>query len=158
MSDHSHKPIMYLTAGLLFFVVFQFTQILVDRGQLEKAKAATAERIAQADKVLADSQKMLDQLNNIATGTQRLADAGNPNAKDIVAQLNRMGIKINPNYKEDQAKAAAAAAAKASGKPEEMKDGKPAEAPAAAPAPEGKEAPAAPPAPPAPAPEAPPAK
>lgn len=157
MSDnHSHKPMMYLTAGLLFFVVFQFAQVLIDRGQLEKAKAATAERIAQADKVLEESQKMLDQLNAIATGTQRLADAGNPNAKDIVGQLNRMGIKINPNYKEDQAKAAAAAAAKAAGKPEEMKDGKPAEAPAA---PAKDAAPPAPPAPPAaPAPEAPPAK
>ena len=83
---------------------------MTDRANLEKAKSAVADRIVEADKVLAENQKMLDQMNAIATGTQRLADAGNANAKEIVTQLNRLGIKINPNYKEDAAKAAAEAA------------------------------------------------
>jgi septal ring factor EnvC (AmiA/AmiB activator) len=128
MSDnHSHKSTTFLAAALLFFVIFQLTQILADRSSLEKAKTQISENVTQADKVLADNQKMLDQLNAIATGTQRLADAGNANAKEIVAQLGRAGIKINPNFKEDQAKAAAS---KAEGKPAEgeaapMEEGEP---------------------------------
>ncbi len=102
MSDHNHQSITILAAALLGFSLFQFTQILADRENLHKAQEQVQKNIEQADKVLADNQKMLDQLNAIAIGTQRLADAGNPNAKEIVAQLNRLGIKINPNFKPGQ--------------------------------------------------------
>jgi hypothetical protein len=42
---------------------------------------------------------MLDKLNDVAIATQKLANAGNSNAKEIVGQLNRAGIKINPDFK-----------------------------------------------------------
>ena len=102
MSDHNHKSITILAVTLLGFGLFQFTQILADRDGLHKAKEQVQKNIEQADKVLAENQKMLDQLNAIAIGTQRLADAGNANAKEIVAQLSRLGIKINPNFKPGQ--------------------------------------------------------
>lgn len=102
MSDHNHKSVTILAVALLGFGIFQFTQILADRDSLHKAQEQVQKNIEQADKVLADNQKMLDQLNSIAIGTQRLADAGNPNAKEIVAQLTRLGIKINPNFKPGQ--------------------------------------------------------
>jgi len=102
MSDHNHKSITILAVTLLGFGIFQTTQIMADRDGLHKAKEQVQKNIEQADKVLADNQKMLDQLNAIAIGTQRLADAGNPNAKEIVAQLSRLGIKINPNFKPGQ--------------------------------------------------------
>ena len=108
--NHAHKSVALLAAGLLIFTLFQFWQVLGDRSQLAKAKEAMETRIAEADKVLAENQKMLDQLNAIAIGTQRLSEAGNPNAKEIVNQLNKLGIKINPNFKEDQEKAAASQA------------------------------------------------
>jgi hypothetical protein len=102
MSDHNHKSVTILAFALLGFSVFQFTQVLVDRDSIHKMQEQTAKNIEQADKILADNQKMLDQLNAIAIGTQRLADAGNNNAKEIVMQLNRLGIKINPNFKPGQ--------------------------------------------------------
>jgi hypothetical protein len=102
MSDHNHKSVTVLAVALLGFTVFQFTQILVDRDNIHKMQDQAKKSIEQADKVLADNQKMLDQLNAIAIGTQRLADAGNNNAKEIVTQLNRLGIKINPNFKPGQ--------------------------------------------------------
>lgn len=96
-----------LAVSLLAFTVFQMSQILIDRSNLHKFTEQAQENNTKADKALADDQKMLDQLNAIAIGTQRLAEAGNANAKEIVQQLNRLGIKINPNFKEDQEKAAA---------------------------------------------------
>lgn len=102
MSDRTHQSITIIAATLFGFSIFQFTQILADRDNLHKAQEQVQKNIEQADKVLADNQKMLDQLNAIAIGTQRLADAGNPNAKEIVAQLSRLGIKINPNFKAGQ--------------------------------------------------------
>ncbi len=105
MSDdhnHNHKSVTILALALLGFTIFQFTQIFVDRDNIHLMQDQVKKNIEQADKVLADNQKMLDQLNAIAIGTQRLADAGNTNAKEIVVQLNRLGIKINPNFKPGQ--------------------------------------------------------
>lgn len=105
MSDdhnHNHKSVTILALALLGFTIFQFTQIFVDRDNIHLMQDQVKKNIEQADKVLADNQKMLDQLNAIAIGTQRLADAGNANAKEIVVQLNRLGIKINPNFKPGQ--------------------------------------------------------
>ncbi|NDE91172.1 MAG: hypothetical protein EB059_08585 [Alphaproteobacteria bacterium] len=109
MSDHNHKSVTILAFALLVFSVFQFTQILVDRDNIQKLQQDVKKNVEQADKVLAENQKMLDQLNAIAIGTQRLADAGNANAKDIVQQLTRLGIKINPNFKPGQEEKGAAA-------------------------------------------------
>ncbi len=113
MSDHNHNSVTILAFALVGFTIFQFTQILADRDNIHKAQEQVQKSIEQADKVLADNQKMLDQLNSIAIGTQRLADAGNPNAKEIVAQLNRLGIKINPNFKPGQEQVQQPAAAPA---------------------------------------------
>jgi septal ring factor EnvC (AmiA/AmiB activator) len=113
MSHHSHKSVTVLAVALFGFTLFQLNQIFLDRDNLHKAQEQTVKNIAEADKVLAENQKVLDQLNGIAIGTQRLSEAGNANAKEIVAQLTKLGIKINPNYKEDQEKAEKAAAEKA---------------------------------------------
>lgn len=116
MSDcQTKKSVAILAVALLGFTLFQLSQILTDRGNLGKLHEQAAKNMEQVDKVLAENQKMLDQLNAIAIGTQRLANSGNPNAKEIVGQLTKLGIKINPNFKEDQEKAAAEAAAKAEG-------------------------------------------
>lgn len=122
------KSVAILAVALLGFTLFQLSQILADGGNLRKMHEQAKKNMEQVDKVLADNQKMLDQLNAIAIGTQRLADAGNNNAKEIVAQLTRLGIRINPNFKEDQEKAAAAAASGTAAVPPP-----PGSAPAAAP-------------------------
>lgn len=113
MSDtnNTQKTVTILALALLGFTLFQASQILTDRASLRKFHEQIDKATQQADKLITDSQKTLDQLNSIAIGTQRLADAGNANAKEIVQQLARLGIKINPNFKEDQQKAAATSAA-----------------------------------------------
>lgn len=127
MSDQTHKSVTILAVALLGFTVFQFTQIFVDRDNIHVMQEQVKKNIEQADKVLADNQKMLDQLNAIAIGTQRLADAGNTNAKEIVVQLNRLGIKINPNFKPGQQEGQQAPA----GQPQAAPAPVPAPAPAA---------------------------
>jgi septal ring factor EnvC (AmiA/AmiB activator) len=111
------KSVAILAFSLLAFSLFNLTQIVVDRGNLAKLQAQVTTNAAEADKVLAENQKMLDKLNNIAIGTQRLAEAGNANAKDIVAQLTRLGIRINPNFKEEAEEAARKSAATPSAAP-----------------------------------------
>ena len=115
MSDN--KSVTVIAFALLGFSIFQFTQIFADRDNIHKMQDQVKKSVEQADKVLADNQKMLDQLNAIAIGTQRLADAGNANAKEIVQQLNRLGIKINPNFKPGQEQAPGAANAPVEGMP-----------------------------------------
>lgn len=110
-SEPNKASVTVLAVALLGFTLFQFSQIMQDRSALHKFADQLDTAVKEADKTLAESQKTLDQLNAIAIGTQRLSDAGNANAKEIVQQLTKLGIRINPNYKEDAAKAAAAAAA-----------------------------------------------
>ncbi len=111
MTEHTHKSQTILTVAVLLFAVFQFSQILMDRANLKNTQSQLATRLAEMDKTIADGQGTLDKLNAIAVGTQRLAEAGNANAKQIVEDLAKAGIKINPNYKEEQAKGAAAGSA-----------------------------------------------
>jgi hypothetical protein len=99
---HTHKSITLLAIGLLIFTLFQLTQVLQDGGNLSKAKAQVEKNHAEVNKAVDEGKKMIDQLNDIAIGTQKLADAGNANAKEIVAQMNKLGIKIDPNFKKGQ--------------------------------------------------------
>jgi hypothetical protein len=97
--DHGHKSVTLLAIGLLIFTLFQLVTIVGDRVTLTKAKLQVDNNIAEADKALADGAKMLDKLNDVAIATQKLANAGNSNAKEIVGQLNKAGIRINPDFK-----------------------------------------------------------
>lgn len=102
---HPYASLMLLAAGLLVFSLFQFGQTVADRVSLNRAREKVETRIVEAEKVLANNQRMLEQLNAIAIGTQRLAEAGNGNAKEIVGQLGRLGIRINPNFRDERQKA-----------------------------------------------------
>ena len=106
-SDHGHKAVTVLALALLVFTLFQLTQVISDRMGLAKVKAQLDQNVAQADKALDEGTKMLDKLNDVSIATQKLADAGNANAKDIVTQLNKAGIKINPDFKKGQPPAGA---------------------------------------------------
>jgi hypothetical protein len=110
--DHDHpctsKSVTLLAVGLLVFTLFQLTQILQDGSNLSKAKAQVQKNLEEATKAVDEGQKMQDQLNAVAIGTQKLADAGNANAKEIVAQMGKLGIKIDPNFKKGQTPPAAA--------------------------------------------------
>jgi hypothetical protein len=52
--------------------------------------------LANQAKALEGSQKIEAQLDALAKGVGALADAGNPNAKAIVATLKQNGVSIKP--------------------------------------------------------------
>ncbi|MBI3419648.1 MAG: hypothetical protein HY053_05910 [Proteobacteria bacterium] len=107
---HAHKSVTILAIALVLFALFQLTQALTDRVALSKAKTQMDGNMVQVDKGLEQGKKMMDQLNAVAIGTQKLADGGNANAKDILARLAKAGIKVNPNFKPGQPAAAATGA------------------------------------------------
>ncbi len=74
------------------WVVFQTTQLVRERGNLEQVKA-------NQEKPFQDSVKARAQIDAITADTARLAAQGNASAQLIVAELQKRGIKIDPNAK-----------------------------------------------------------
>ncbi len=139
-ADHTHLSVTLLAVGLLIFTLFQLSQIILDRVQLGKLNAQLAASTANVDKALEENAQMMDRLNTVAVGTQKLAQAGNANAREIVSQLERAGIRINPDFRRPAPGAP----------PGAMPPGAPAGMPRSAPAAPPVAAPPAPPAPPPP--------
>ena len=74
------------------WVVFQTTQLLWERNNLELAKAKREASFQQSVKARA-------QIDSIVSETAKLAESGNANAQLIVARLKKRGITIDPNAK-----------------------------------------------------------
>ena len=74
------------------WVVFQTTQLLRERSNLELAKANREAPFQQSVKAKA-------QIDSIVAETAKLAARGNANAQLIVANLKKRGITIDPNAK-----------------------------------------------------------
>jgi cell division protein FtsL len=91
-------PLFILSSALVIWFGFQTSQLVTERSNL-KTLHQNQEAIYQ------NAQKMRGQLDAIAAGTQRLANAGNPNAAQIVNALRARGITINPNAPTGQAPA-----------------------------------------------------
>lgn len=60
------------------------------------AQAALEKSIAQQEMALRNNGKVEAQLDKLASGTQSLAEQGNPNAQRIIGLLDQNGIKISP--------------------------------------------------------------
>lgn len=85
-----HGAFWPLTLGLVALVgwfAFQSVVLFGERDALQTAHAGQQQTVDNAGKLRA----MLDAL---ASDTQRMADAGNPNAGALVAELRRRGITI----------------------------------------------------------------
>lgn len=86
-----HTPFVPL---LIFFVAgvawsgFQFYQLQQEKTALIGVHAAQEAPLQQAQRARAS-------LDNLATETRRLAEAGNPNARLVIEELKRRGITIN---------------------------------------------------------------
>ncbi|HRX72204.1 MAG: hypothetical protein H6973_12970 [Gammaproteobacteria bacterium] len=79
---------LFMTAWLLW-TGFQSVQLLRERSNLQTLYANQEQTVQTA-------QKMRQQLDALAAGTRRLANAGHPHATAIVQELARRGVKINP--------------------------------------------------------------
>lgn len=84
---HILVPICLLSVTVFLLLGYQTTQILRDRDALNVT-------LGQQTKSFEDSKKLQNQLNALLTGTQRLADEGNQNAKVIADKLKELGIQI----------------------------------------------------------------
>jgi hypothetical protein len=81
-------PLLLLVAWLLWSG-FQTLQLLRERTNLSTL-------YANQEPTIQTAQQMRQQLDAIAAGTRRLADAGNPQARAVVQELARRGVQINP--------------------------------------------------------------
>jgi hypothetical protein len=93
-------PLQLGLLALLLFFAFQTWQLVAERGLLAATHTAQQQAVDNAGRLRAS-------LDALAADTQRMADAGNPNAALLVAELKKRGVTINPNA----APAAPAAAA-----------------------------------------------
>jgi hypothetical protein len=66
---------------------------------LRRATAELEKVALDQTRQLAQVQKIESQLDALASGTARLADAGNPNARRIVQSLQASGVAINAQAK-----------------------------------------------------------
>jgi hypothetical protein len=83
-------PLLLLTVAFLGWTIFQTTELIRER-------SALAETRSQQNAPLAQAQKIRVATDSMASKTQKLADAGNPNAQMVISQLKQRGITVNPN-------------------------------------------------------------
>lgn len=83
-------PLLLGLLALLTWLGFVAWQLERERQQLQAAHAAALPTLDTAT-------RLRQSLDRLAADTQRLADAGNGNAKVLVDELRRRGITINPN-------------------------------------------------------------
>ena len=82
-------PVLLLALALVVWFAFQASQLYHERSQLAKLRG-------NQDVTYQNAQKMRNQLDSLAAGTQKLASAGNKNAQVLVNALQQRGITINP--------------------------------------------------------------
>ncbi len=83
-------PLLLGPLTLVLWFGFQTSQLLQEAGNLKTLST-------NQEAIYANAQKMRAQLDVIAAGTARLAQAGNANAKELVGALQARGITINPD-------------------------------------------------------------
>jgi hypothetical protein len=90
-SKHTHSPFVPVLLAVLALAGWLTLQLLAtweDQQTLQSAHAAQQNTVDNA-------AKLRNSLDALASDTQRLADAGNPNAGLLVAELRKRGITIN---------------------------------------------------------------
>lgn len=82
-------PLTLFMSAWLLWNGFQSVQLLRERSNLQAL-------YANQEQTMQTAQQMRQQLDALAAGTKRLADAGHPHAAEVVQELARRGIQINP--------------------------------------------------------------
>ena len=95
--DPTHRPSVRLTLALVVvswsaWVVFQTTQLVSERTNLERLKVGQESAFQQSVKTRAE-------IDSIANDIARLAAQGNSGAQLIVTELQKRGIRIDPSKK-----------------------------------------------------------
>ena len=83
-------PILLTTLAVLGWLGFQTLQLLDDQDTIQAAHVAQQQTVDNA-------AKMRASLDALASDTQRMAEAGNVNARTLVDELEKRGVTINAN-------------------------------------------------------------
>ncbi len=87
-SRSAFVPLLLGGLAVLGWLGFQALQFNVERQALQAAYASQQQTVDGAAKLRAS-------LDTLAADTQRLADAGNPNARTLVDELKKRGVTIS---------------------------------------------------------------
>jgi 7-keto-8-aminopelargonate synthetase-like enzyme len=88
-------PICLLAVAMVVWSGFQASQLYQERSNLATLRS-------NQETTFRNAEKMRAQLEALASGTQKLATAGNRNAQAVVGALQQRGITINPEAKKPQ--------------------------------------------------------
>lgn len=88
-SRSAFVPLLLGGLAVLGWLGFQAQQLYAERQALQTAYASQQQTVD-------NSAKLRASLDTLAADTQRLADAGNPNARALVDELKKRGVTINP--------------------------------------------------------------
>jgi len=91
-SSRVHLTVALVVVSWFAWMAFQTFQLVRERANLEQVRANQENPFQEAAKARA-------QIDAIASDTARLAAQGNANAKLVVADLEKRGIRIDPNAK-----------------------------------------------------------
>lgn len=83
-------PLLLVFASLVLWFGFQTIRLIDEQSSLTNLRASQ-------DTLLQNAEKMRAQLDAIASGTARLAEAGNPQAAQVIQALRARNITINPD-------------------------------------------------------------
>ncbi len=83
-------PILLPLLAILLFAATQLRSSWAASGTLKAQQISQTESFEQAKKVR-------QQLRDLATELQQLADSGNSNAAQIVQKLQQRGVTVNPS-------------------------------------------------------------
>ena len=81
-------PVLLVVIALAVMTGFQTIQLNRERDVLKQ-------RLTLQEEPLKESQNVREQLQSVATSTAELAEQGNPNAQQIIDQLQKAGITVN---------------------------------------------------------------
>jgi hypothetical protein len=82
-------PLLVFFLAWLGWAGFQAYQLRAESKTLAALKASQEAPLQQA-------QQVRQRLDALATETQKLADAGNPNARTVIDELRKRGITVKP--------------------------------------------------------------
>jgi hypothetical protein len=89
-------PLMVFFLAWLAWAVFQAVQLHEENKSLQSLRANQQQQVQQA-------QRVRQTLDRLALETQKLADAGNANAKLVIEELRKRGITVNRPSPESKA-------------------------------------------------------
>lgn len=90
LENKTATAVLVIAATLVLMTGFQMKQVMKERDAIQQAFVSQEESLKQVRDVSA-------QFESLAVGTAKLAGVGNKTAVELIAQLKKIGVNVNPN-------------------------------------------------------------